>query len=165
MFKQNKQRKSVKKGKLYWKEALDWGSTVTISLALTSEFEWHHDYLELFSSSLQLTHSLNSHLILSFLYLFRSATSLLCFDFLWFLFFFFMIWAAGNPQIFRVWPPKNLPKIQNFHLRKAGAATLFHSAAALGLHPKLLLSGFSVVAVPSKRRDAVMRFRNIVLGH
>ena len=81
MFKQNKQRKSVKKGKLYWKEALDWGSTVTISLALTSDFEGHQDYLELFSSSLQLTHSLNSHLILSFLYLFRSATSLLCFEF------------------------------------------------------------------------------------
>ena len=81
MFKQNKQRKNVKKGKLYWKKALDWGSTVTISLALTSEFEGHHDYLELFSSSLQLTHSLNSHLILSFLYLFRFATSLLCLEF------------------------------------------------------------------------------------
>ena len=76
MFKQNKQRKSVKKEKLYWKEALDWGRTVTISLALTSEFEGHYDYLELFSSSLQLTHSLNSfmnsHSILSFLCLFRS---------------------------------------------------------------------------------------------
>ena len=37
--------------------------------------------------------------------------------------------TAGNPQIYRVWPPKNLPKIQICNLRKAGAA-------ALGLHPK-----------------------------
>ena len=75
-----------------------------------------------------------------------------------------MIWAAGNPQIYRGWPPKNFPKIQNFHLRKVGAA-------ALGLHQKvcsqvlasrrciseILFSGISAAAGPSKRRDAVMR--------
>ena len=57
-----------------------------------------------------------------------------------------MIWAAGNPQIYRVWPPKNLQKITNFHLKKTGAA-------ALGLCPKLLLSGFSTAAA-LRRCDA-----------
>ena len=68
-----------------------------------------------------------------------------------------MIWAAGNPQIYRGWSPKIFSKIQNFHLRKAGAA-------ALRLHQKSLLSGFSTAAAPSKRRDAVMHSTRLRRG-
>ena len=41
---------------------LGWG----VTLALASDFEGHQNYLELFSSSLRLTHSWNSSLILTF---------------------------------------------------------------------------------------------------
>ena len=151
MFKQNKQRKSVKKGKLYWKEALDWGSTVTISLALASDFEEHQDYLELFSSSLQLTHSLNPHLILSFLYLFRSATSLLCFEFSW------LIGLLETLKFIEFGHPK-FSKNTDFSIKES-----WHRGARAA-SGKSLLSGFSAAATPSKRRNAKMRFRNIALG-
>ena len=136
MFKKNKQRKSVKKGKLYWKEALDWNSTVSISLALTSDFEGHQDYLELFSSSLQLTHSLNPHLILSFLYLFRSATSLLCLDFSW------SIELLKTPKFIECGRLK-FSKNTDFSIKES-----WRRGARVSTKNKLL-SGFSVAAAPS----------------
>ena len=150
MFKKNKQRKSVKKGKLYWKEALDWSNTVSISLALTSDFEGHQDYLELFSSSLQLTHSLNPHLILSFLYLFRSATSLLCLQF---------SESSGlleTPKFIEFGRPK-FSKNTDFSIKESWRR------GARAASQKSLLSGFSIAAAPSKRRNAKMRLRNIAL--
>ena len=115
-------------------------------MALASDFEGHQDYLELFFSSLWLTHSWNSSLILTFLDL-----SFVLQLFLIFLIFLLPLGLLKTPQFIEFGRPKFDLKYKLFVLINAGAAALMHSTASLGLRPKLSCSR---VLAPRQRRPS-----------